>query len=110
MKDGSRLHTRRYAPRVYDRWLSRSNGWERRPLVAQAFKRGRAIPTVVPRDTDVQAWEPRGRYKLTRVGVTNLVKPVQVRRPTGEVVLQPVIDVYVRAADTNAPNPDEDLF
>ncbi|UCC93183.1 MAG: GTP cyclohydrolase I FolE2 [Thermoplasmata archaeon] len=62
---------------------------------AQAFKRGRPIPNVVPRDTDVQAWEPKGRYKLTRVGVTNLVKPVQVRRPEGEVVLQPVIDVFV---------------
>ena len=32
---------------------------------------------------------------MTRVGVTNLVKPVRVRRPTGEVVLQPVIDVFV---------------
>jgi len=65
------------------------------PGVAQAFKRGGDIPTSVPRDTDVQAWEPRGRYRLTRVGVTNLVKPVRVRRPTGEVVLQPVIDVFV---------------
>jgi GTP cyclohydrolase-4 len=27
--------------------------------------------------------------------VTNLVKPVKVRRPTGEVVLQPTIDVFV---------------
>ena len=47
------------------------------------------------RDTDVQAWEPKGRYRLTRVGVTNLVKPIRVRRPSGEVVLQPVIDVFV---------------
>ncbi len=47
------------------------------------------------RDTDVQAWEPRGRFKLTRVGVTNLVKPLRVKRPDGEVVLQPVIDVFV---------------
>ena len=47
------------------------------------------------RDTDVQAWEPQGMFKLTRVGVTNLVKPVKVRRPTGEVTLQPVIDVFV---------------
>ncbi len=47
------------------------------------------------RDTDVQAWEPKGRYRLTRVGVTNLVKPIKVRRPSGEVVLQPVIDVFV---------------
>ena len=49
----------------------------------------------MPRDTDVQAWEPSGRFKLTRVGVTNLVKPLRVRRPDGEVVLQPVIDVFV---------------
>ena len=47
------------------------------------------------RDTDVQAWEPEGRFKLTRVGITNLIKPVRVRRPSGEVTLQAVIDVFV---------------
>jgi len=49
----------------------------------------------VPRDTDVQSWKLEGNFKLTRVGVTNLMKPVSVIRPAGAVVLLPTIDVFV---------------
>ena len=49
----------------------------------------------MPRDTDVQSWKLEGNFKLTRVGVTNLMKPVSVIRPAGAVVLLPTIDVFV---------------
>jgi GTP cyclohydrolase-4 len=57
--------------------------------------RGACHSSSVSRDTDVQAWEPEGNFKLTRVGVTNLVKPVRVQRPSGDVTLQPTIDAFV---------------
>jgi GTP cyclohydrolase-4 len=47
------------------------------------------------RGTDVQSWRPEQSFKLTRVGVTDLVKPVEVTRPAGRVTLIPTIDVYV---------------
>ena len=54
--------------------------------------RGSPHPLAVTRDTDVQSRRPEQSFKLTRVGVTDLVKPVQVTRPSGEVTLVPTID------------------
>lgn len=44
---------------------------------------------------DIQAQESPHRFKLTRVGVTEIRKPVQIDRPDGENHLVPTIDVYV---------------
>lgn len=46
---------------------------------------------------DVQALRSQHDYKLTRVGVTGIRKPVQVRRPTRKepVTLVAVVDAYV---------------
>ncbi len=57
--------------------------------------RGSRHPAAMRRGTDVQSWRPEQSFKLTRVGVTDLVKPVEVTRPSGRVTLIPTIDVYV---------------
>lgn len=50
------------------------------------------LPDVLP---DVQAAEAPHRFKLTRVGVTGIRKPVRIERPEGTQHLIPTIDVYV---------------
>lgn len=44
---------------------------------------------------DIQAEKPLSNYKLTRVGVTNVVKQVTVKRPDKKVVLTPTINLFV---------------
>ncbi len=44
---------------------------------------------------DVQNQKAEQRFKLTRVGVTGVKKPVVVERPWGKVTLNATIDVYV---------------
>jgi GTP cyclohydrolase-4 len=44
---------------------------------------------------DVQNQKPLGRFKLTRVGVTGIKKPVNVQRPDKVVTLTSTIDVFV---------------
>ncbi len=45
--------------------------------------------------TDVQSRQVEHRFKITRVGVTNVKKPIVVDRPTGKRTLNAIIDVYV---------------
>jgi len=61
----------------------------------KSLLRGSPHPPAVPRDSDVQSWKLEDNFKLTRVGVTNLMKPVSIMRPSGAVVLVPTIDVFV---------------
>lgn len=49
---------------------------------------------------DVQAEKPDANFKLTRVGVTNVVKQIRVRRPGREVVLTPTINLFVDLPST----------
>ncbi len=44
---------------------------------------------------DIQSQLAEQRFKLTRVGVTGVKKPIVVKRPWGEVTLNATIDVYV---------------
>ena len=44
---------------------------------------------------DVQNQKPQGNFKLTRVGVTGVKKPVNVKRPGKVVTLTAQIDVFV---------------
>ncbi len=44
---------------------------------------------------DVQNQRAEQRFKLTRVGVTGVKKPIMVKRPWGKVTLDATIDVYV---------------
>lgn len=44
---------------------------------------------------DVQNQRAEQRFKLTRVGVTGVKKPIMVERPWGRVTLNATIDVYV---------------
>lgn len=44
---------------------------------------------------DVQNQRAEQRFKITRVGVTGVKKPVMVRRPWGDISLNATIDVYV---------------
>ncbi|MGC8564878.1 MAG: GTP cyclohydrolase MptA [Thermoplasmata archaeon] len=44
---------------------------------------------------DIQAGKPLSNYKLTRVGVTNVIKQVTVKRPDKKVVLTPTINLFV---------------
>ncbi len=44
---------------------------------------------------DVQSQIAEQRFKITRVGVTGVKKPITVRRPWGDVTLNAEIDVYV---------------
>ncbi len=45
--------------------------------------------------TDVQSRLAEKRFKLTRVGVTGVKKPIVVKRPWGEKTLNAELDVYV---------------
>ncbi len=45
--------------------------------------------------TDVQSRLVEKKFKLTRVGVTGVKKPIVVQRPWGENTLNAVIDIYV---------------
>ncbi len=45
--------------------------------------------------TDVQSQLAEKRFKLTRVGVTGVKKPIVVQRPWGDVTLNATIDIYV---------------
>ncbi|MGC8992193.1 MAG: GTP cyclohydrolase, FolE2/MptA family, partial [Thermoplasmata archaeon] len=49
---------------------------------------------------DIQAIVPNINFKLTRVGVTNVVKQISVKRPDRDVVLQPIINLYVDLPST----------
>ena len=49
---------------------------------------------------DIQAIVPNINFKLTRVGVTNVVKQIYVKRPDRDVVLQPTINLYVDLPST----------
>ncbi len=49
---------------------------------------------------DIQAVVPNINFKLTRVGVTNVVKQIYVKRPDRDVVLQPTINLYVDLPST----------
>lgn len=49
---------------------------------------------------DIQAIVPNINFKLTRVGVTNVVKQIFVKRPDRDVVLQPIINLYVDLPST----------
>ncbi len=44
---------------------------------------------------DVQSQKPQGSFKLTRVGVTGIKKPINVQRPNKVVTLTAQIDVFV---------------
>lgn len=44
---------------------------------------------------DIQAEKPLLNYKLTRVGVTNVVKQVSVKRPGRRITLTPTINLFV---------------
>ncbi len=44
---------------------------------------------------DVQNQRAEQRFKITRVGVTGVKKPVMVRRSWGDVILNATIDIYV---------------
>ena len=44
---------------------------------------------------DVQNQRPQRNFKLTRVGVTGVKKPIQVKRPGKDVVLTSRVDVFV---------------
>jgi GTP cyclohydrolase-4 len=44
---------------------------------------------------DVHYDKPSARFKLTRVGVSGIKKPIRVKRPGREVVLTATIDLYV---------------
>ncbi|MEM3335673.1 MAG: GTP cyclohydrolase MptA, partial [Thermoplasmata archaeon] len=44
---------------------------------------------------DVQAEKPKTNFKLTRVGVTNVIKQIRVKRPGREVILIPTINLFV---------------
>ncbi|MDP8011773.1 MAG: GTP cyclohydrolase MptA [Thermoplasmata archaeon] len=44
---------------------------------------------------DIQAEKPQSNYKLTRVGVTNVVKQIVVKRPNKTVFLTPTINLFV---------------
>ncbi len=46
-------------------------------------------------DFDVQSRPAELRFKLTRVGVTGVRKPVAVRRPTGDITLTTDFDIFV---------------
>lgn len=46
-------------------------------------------------DFDVQSRPAELRYKLTRVGVTGVRKPVSVRRPERDLTLTTDFDIYV---------------
>lgn len=45
--------------------------------------------------TDVQSKLAEKRFKLTRVGVTGVKKPIVVRRPWGKITLNATLDIYV---------------
>ncbi|MBS3782129.1 MAG: GTP cyclohydrolase I FolE2 [Candidatus Thermoplasmatota archaeon] len=45
--------------------------------------------------TDVQSRVAEKRFKLTRVGVTGVKKPIVVKRPWGERTLNATLDIYV---------------
>jgi GTP cyclohydrolase-4 len=49
----------------------------------------------VARHPDVQNHQVPDSYRLTRVGVTGVKKPVRIRRPGRTVTLQPTISLYV---------------
>jgi GTP cyclohydrolase-4 len=51
-------------------------------------------------DLDVQNQRPAGGFKLTRVGVTGVKKPVNVQRPGKVVTLTTEIDVFVDLPST----------
>ncbi len=44
---------------------------------------------------DIQAQKLEGSFRLTRVGVTGVRKPITVQRPTKSVQFHPTIDVFV---------------
>ncbi|MFW6041360.1 MAG: GTP cyclohydrolase, FolE2/MptA family, partial [Thermoplasmatota archaeon] len=44
---------------------------------------------------DVQSQIAEQRFKITRVGVTDVKKPIVVKRPWGDVTLNANIDIYV---------------
>ena len=44
---------------------------------------------------DVQAEKPKTNFKLTRVGVTNVIKQIRVKRPGRELILIPTINLFV---------------
>ncbi|NPA75851.1 MAG: GTP cyclohydrolase I FolE2 [Euryarchaeota archaeon] len=44
---------------------------------------------------DVQGMAPEAKFKITRVGVKNVVKPIQVRRGDREITLVTHIDIFV---------------
>ncbi|MBI5001532.1 MAG: GTP cyclohydrolase I FolE2 [Euryarchaeota archaeon] len=45
--------------------------------------------------SDVQSRRPSARFKLTRVGVTGVKKPISIERPGKTVMLTATIDMYV---------------
>jgi len=49
---------------------------------------------------DIQAQRPNTNFKLTRVGVTNVVKQIRVKRPGREVILTPTINLFVDLPST----------
>lgn len=53
-----------------------------------------------PASLDVQNRAAQQRFKLTRVGVTGVRKPIIVKRPWGKVTLNAGIDVYVDLPST----------
>ncbi len=44
---------------------------------------------------DVQGLTPEARFKITRVGVKNVVKPIQIRRGDRSITLVTTIDIFV---------------
>ncbi len=51
-------------------------------------------------DLDVQSWPAELRFKLTRVGVTGVKKPVDVTRSDGTITLTANFDIYVDLPST----------
>ncbi len=44
---------------------------------------------------DVQSLAPEARFKITRVGVKNVVKPIQIRRGDRNITLVTTLDIFV---------------
>ena len=72
--------------------------WEKSPTFKSQKLLRRSGDTVA--HIDVQNQKPSGSFKLTRVGVTGIKKPINVKRPDKVVTLTAEIDVFVDLPST----------
>ena len=61
-------------------------------IIAQIFYFNSRYPLMYP---DVQNMVPETKFKITRVGVKNVVKPIHVRREKKDITLITNIDIFV---------------